>query len=367
MTDDPRRQLEEAGRRPAPAPDPAFADRLEARLLAVAQTATPPPEPHAPRPSRDKRRQWLALAGLAVGALVLVVVFATGAPGGSPRSEPELAAPVNVKVALSDGTELEIHDGLRLPEGAVVTVGVGGFARIGDTVLRPGDVATIEHGRVNVEHDQPVGEASGTSTATPRATPKATPRGSQAPGRTPKPTAQPTPKATPKPTSAPDRTPRPTATPTAPPATPAPTPSETPTAEPTPSPTAPAQHLTWRPKLRAHANPAGNRVLVRWTPTRRAASYVLIVTRSRVGPAPDPVYPGSPVFRRFDAAPERWIRFRVHGPGRRGQGHGRGPRQGRPRGVPQPDRGHPHRRRGRRGGRGPARRPLTARRRRPAA
>jgi len=40
----------------------------------------------------------------------------------------------------------------------------GGFARIGDTVLRAGDVATIEHGRVNVEHDQPVGAASGSST-----------------------------------------------------------------------------------------------------------------------------------------------------------------------------------------------------------
>ena len=314
MNDDPRRQLEEAGQRPAPAPDPAFADRLEARLLAVARTATPPPAPGGPHPTRGGRRQGLALAGLAAGALVLVAVLASGTPGTAPRSQPELAAPVNVKVALSDGTALEIHDGLQLPEGAVVTVGDGGFARIGDTVLRAGDVATIEHGRVNVEHDQPVGAASATSPATPRPTPKATPKGSQAPGRTARPTAQPTPKPTPKPTNAPNRTPKPTARPTAQPATPAPTPSPSPTVEPTPSPGAPAQHLTLRPKLRAHANRAGNRVLVRWTPTRRAASYLLIVTRSRVGAAVDPEYPGSRVFRQFAKAPQKWIRFRVLDP-----------------------------------------------------
>jgi hypothetical protein len=53
---------------------------------------------------------------------------------------------------------------------------------------------------------------------------------------------------------------------------------------------------------------------VRWTPTRRAASYVLIVTRSRVGAAADPVYPGSRVFRQFETAPQKWIRFRVLDP-----------------------------------------------------
>ena len=311
MNDDPRRQLEEAGQRPAPVPDPAFAEGLEARLMAIAATATPGPA--GPPPSRGQRREWLALAGLTAAALVLVVALATGAPGGSPRSEPELAAPVNVTVALSDGTVLDNPDGLHLPDGAVVTVGDGGFARIGDTVLRPGDVATIEHGRVSVEHDQPVGAASGTSTATPRPTPKATPKGTQAPNRTARPTEEPTSKP-PKATNGPKRTPKPTAAPTAPPATPAPTPSPTPSVEPTPSPTVPAPHLTWRPKLRAHANPAKNRVLVRWTATRRAASYVLIVTRSRVGAAPDPVYPGSRVFRQFQTAPQRWIRFRVQDP-----------------------------------------------------
>ncbi len=35
MNDDVRRRLEEAGSRPTPHPDPAFADALEARLRAV--------------------------------------------------------------------------------------------------------------------------------------------------------------------------------------------------------------------------------------------------------------------------------------------------------------------------------------------
>ena len=188
---------------------------------------------------------------------------------------------------------LENPDGLRLPEGAVVTVGDGGSARIGDTVLRPGDVATIEHGRVEVEHDQPVGAASGDLDRHAARDAPADAAGHRRPrGRTPKPTAQPTAQADAQADARPrshaqaDRDP------------------DRATADAGPDPvadadrrahavaTAPAPHLTARPRLRAHANPAGNRVLVRWTATRRARSYVLIVTRSRVGPAPDPGVPG---------------------------------------------------------------------------
>ena len=54
MSDDPRRDLEEAGRRAAPPPDPEFADRLEARLLAIA--GTPSPAAGAGRPSGSGAR-----------------------------------------------------------------------------------------------------------------------------------------------------------------------------------------------------------------------------------------------------------------------------------------------------------------------
>jgi hypothetical protein len=313
VSDETRRRLEEAGRRTAPAPDPAFADRLEARLLAVAESPEPGPAGGAPAPVRRPRRRWLVLAGATVGALAVAVVLLSSRVGEAPVPL-ALAQPVNVEVALRDGTVLADPDGFELPDGAVITVGEGGSARIGRVLLRPGDVATIESGRVRVEHDQPIGALPETTApATPRPTERTTPRPSREPERTPRPTAESTrkPGATPKP----DRTPKPTPEPTAPPATPAPTPtSPPPTAEPTPTPGPTSPALTARPRLRAHANPAGNRVLVRWTATRRAASYVVVVTRSRIGPAPEPVYPGARFARTFDAAPERWIRFRVLDP-----------------------------------------------------
>ena len=166
MSTDPRRDLEEAGRRPAPPPDPAFAERLEARLLAVARSDSPAPVPGG-RPPRRRPVGWLVLAGATVAALVVAVAVVMWRPGDTPRTE--LADAVNVEVALQDGTVLQDPDGLALPEGAVVTVGDGGFARIGDTVLRPGDVATIEQGRLRVEHDQSVGVLPATtSTTSPR-------------------------------------------------------------------------------------------------------------------------------------------------------------------------------------------------------
>ena len=58
MSDDPRRDLEEAGRRAAPPPDPEFADRLEARLLAIA--GTPAPAPGAARPAAGRPRSGCA-------------------------------------------------------------------------------------------------------------------------------------------------------------------------------------------------------------------------------------------------------------------------------------------------------------------
>ena len=50
---------------------------------------------------------------------------------------------------------------------------------------------------------------------------------------------------------------------------------------------------------------------MRWTATRRAHSYLLIVTRSRVAPAPDPVYPGGKVMRTFAHPPLTAFRFGI--------------------------------------------------------
>ena len=242
----------------------------------------------------------------------VVVLLVMGQPAKAPQLA--LAQAVNVQVTLSDGTHLENPDGLSLPDGAVVTVGDGGFAVIGGTELHPGDVATIAKGRIQVEHDRPDGVASATSPATPRSTPRSTPKASQAPDRTPKPTAERSPKPTPKSTPAPNRTPKPAATPTAPPPTPAPTPSPPPTAEPTPSPVGPARAAHAAAQAPGPREPCRQPGPGALDGDARAASYLLIVTRSRVGAAADPEYPGSRVFRTFAKAPQHWIRFGVLDP-----------------------------------------------------
>jgi hypothetical protein len=229
-----------------------------------------------------------------------------------PAAEPEIAGAVNVHVRLSDGSVLEDPDGLRLPDGAVVTVGEGGSARIGDTVLAPGDVVTVDQGRIHVQQDGQVGVVLGTPPA-----PTARPVTTQPPGGghktpTPTPTRAPATSTTPRPSTAPTRTPAPAPTPSPTPTPVGPNPSPTPSS--TPSPTPKPEIVTARPRLRgriAATTPAYTRIAVRWTVTRRAHSYLLLVTRSRVGPAPDPMYPGTPVLRTFAQPPAVAFRFRV--------------------------------------------------------
>ncbi len=179
MNDDLRRELEAAGRRPVPEPRPEFQAALEARLLAVARTTAPvtPPAPPA------RMRRWTAFrlaAGLTTAAAMLGIVFLIGVVGLGTSPDLELTGAVNVEVALADGTTLVNPDGLLLPDGSVVRVGAGGSARIGDVVLRGGDVATIDAGRLQV---QPGSEASRPGGSTPPTVPPgaSTPPASRAP------------------------------------------------------------------------------------------------------------------------------------------------------------------------------------------
>lgn len=314
MNDDVLRLLEEAGERPVAAPDPSFADALEARLLAVAASA-PAPEAASgarpvtasgPVPARRTRpaRLRLALAGGLLAGTAAIAVLVGIAWSGRPVAPPELSAPVNVQVALADGTILEDPDGLRLPDGAVIRVGSGGSARIGDTVLAPGDVATVEQGRLSVEHAQPVG-----------AVPSATPSPDEPAGAT----------STPRPTPAPTRTLSPAATPTAVPTGPRPTPSPSPARTPAPTgqpgtpvpaatnppPTPTPSPTIVRPRLRARVLFEPTRVRVTWTATPGAASYVLVTSRSRLGPAPRPRYPDGRILGEFSRPPETPLRYQV--------------------------------------------------------
>ena len=320
------RRLEEAGRRDAPEPDDAFADALEQRLLAVAaslQTTPPTPTPAGP-PRAPRRRVALGwrLVGPGLVAAAGVVAIAIGLSRSGPVAVPELAAPVNVAVTLADGTRLEDLDGLLVPEGAVIVVGAGGSAKIGDTLLQPGDVATMEHGGLRVEHEGAVGSVTSTPVPTPRPTSARTPVPTRAPtprpGRTPAPTAHGTPRPTGRPllprhrTIRTPRPPRPRSRSRRRPPAPRPPPRRTRT------------RAIVRPRLRARLLLDHARIAVTWTATFRARSYVLIVGAARGAPAPDPVYPGSRVIGTFARPPDLPLRFRVppgvhaaEGPGHR--------------------------------------------------
>ena len=206
MSDDTRRRLEDAGAaagaadstRRSPTPSRRGCSRSAASRPSVAATA-PPSRAAWP----GSRRRWRSHAGRRRAGIALVVAgtWPPAARASSrPRSSPQ---PVNVEVALADGTTLEDPDGLRLPEGAVITVGDGGSARIGETVLRPGDVATVERRR---RASSSTGQPWAASVTDPRRGQRrrARRRGlARAGSATPRPTRAPTPRPrrpTPRPT-----------------------------------------------------------------------------------------------------------------------------------------------------------------------
>ena len=183
MSDDTRRRLEEAGRRPRPPPDPAFADA----------TRGPPAGGRAAAAGRaragDRRRPVVPALrsarsasppGRRMGALAV-------APGGGrrdrdpgpgrPAAALELAQPVNVEVALADGTMLEDPGrACALPEGAVITVGAGGYGPDrGQVVLGPVDVATIATGG-HAGSSTPADRRASRARAPPRRRPTPAPR-----------------------------------------------------------------------------------------------------------------------------------------------------------------------------------------------
>lgn len=298
MSDDVSRRLEEAGRRPVPSPDPAFAGALEVRLRAAvtdSPTAAPSPIAEVPvRPGRAGVGRWVAAVGFAA-IVVAVLGLGLAGPDRPPRADLALEG-TNVEVILANGTVLEDPEGLLLPEGAVVRVGDGGFARIGETVLGPGDVATVGRaGDLEVVRPSPIGviaDPSPSGTPPPAAT-------TGAPVASPSGQPRPTPMQSPVPEST--NTPTVPSEATLPPAASA---AAVATPRPTPTPT------IVRPRLRADLVD-GPRIAVRWTETWSAARYVLVATVSWSGPAADPVYPGSRIIGEFAVPPSRAFRVRV--------------------------------------------------------
>ena len=294
MSRDVRRELEEAGRRQVPEPDPAFAEALETRLRAVAAAA--PRTGATPRRRRAGiRRQVGALAAaLAVVVLAVLAVGRPVAPAPSASGAPlELTATVNVVVTLADGTTIANPDGLFLPEGATITVGDGGSAQIGDTTLQAGEVVAVRNGRLEVQKPASLATGHGPGTSSGAS------GGSGSPSPSPRPTSG-SASSGPAPSPGPTALGSPATTPSTPPTAP---PTTTPTARPTTAPT-PTATPTPVPSLHFRATLVGTSTIsVTWTRYPGARSYVLVGTRSRTGTAARPVYPGSRIFGTFAHRP----------------------------------------------------------------
>jgi hypothetical protein len=311
MSDDLRRDLEAAGRRPVPEPRPGFEAALEERLLAIARTpvAALPPTPPPARAVVRRRLAFGFAGGLAGAAALVAIALLVTTLGGRPLPSLELTGAVNVEVALADGTTLLDPDGLLLPDGSEVRVGAGGSARIGDVVLAAGDVATVADGRLQVR--PPGSEASRPGSPAPtsgRPTASA-PAATRAPTPTPV-AASPTPSPAPSPTSgSPTKAPpsvKPDAT-----RSPAPTPAGTPpSATATPVPATPTPSVVDPIKLLARATGPAE-VKVTWTGADGARRYRLFAWVWRAGDGTEPVRSARKLIGEFTRPPDSPLTFRV--------------------------------------------------------
>ncbi len=309
MKRDILRQLEEAGRRSVPAPRPGFTVGLEDRLRAVARTPSPEESP-SPRPHRGRPSFGVATSLVAV-VVLLGVVVGVGGLGDRSSGGYELTHAVNVEVALADGTTLVDPDGLLLPDDAIVTIGLGGSARIGAVTLAAGDVATVDGPDLRIDRSgRPnVATATGSAGTARPATPSTRPASpTPPPASTATPTRSPTPPSPTKPT------------PTGRPATPRPDATPAPTATRTGSLDRPS--ATIKPKtpppptdikpLKLTARLVGpSDVGAMWTGTPGARRYVLVASGSKDGAAADPTHPGSPIIGTFTHPPTEPLLFRV--------------------------------------------------------
>jgi len=142
--------LENAGARRTPAPRADFVSELEARLLAEPTPTRASATFGGVAPSRARRAPALVAAAVAVAALGLVGVLVVRQDEPShPRVS--LASATDTVVELPNGTQVPGHEGLKLPDGAIVRTGPDGHAAVGNVDLGPGQVAVVDEGRIKIE------------------------------------------------------------------------------------------------------------------------------------------------------------------------------------------------------------------------
>ncbi len=245
MDDELHDRLENLGADPGPAPDPAFAERLEADLRSQAYFA-PRDRAHAAPARRGLLRPGLVMGALVVLALSAVLVVSRGG------EEPDVLVIENglgATVTLPGGDTVAGGSGVALPDGSLIEVAADGFALIDGIVLPPGSIATVVDGVLELT----AVPAIVIPTPTPTPTPSPTPDLATTPEAEPTPASVADPTPTAEPTTPPEVAPSPTPSPTARPAPTAP-PNPTTTASPRPTPS-PEQDGTPRERPTATATP----------------------------------------------------------------------------------------------------------------
>ena len=265
MDDELHDRLENLGADPGPAPDPAFAERLEADLRSQAYFA-PRDRAHAAPARRALLRPGLVLGALLLVALASVLVVSRG---GDEADVLVIENGLGATVTLPDGDTVAGGSGVALPDGSLIEVAADGFALIDGIVLPPGSIATVVDGVLELTAVPAI--------VVPTPTPSPTPDLTTSPQAEPTPTAVADPTPTAEPTTPPEIAPSPTPSPTARP-TPTAPPDPTATARPRPTPS-PAQDRTPQERPTATATPTATP-----EPTVVDRAPEIVLDRANLGP-----------------------------------------------------------------------------------
>lgn len=155
QVNDLEQRLEHWGSADTPVPDGAFTNRLDTQLRDLAHTKVA---------GSERRPFWqpallTALAVLLVGAGVFAVTRDAGQ-----EIALVMGATSQTEIELPDGQLLLATEGVSLPDGTRISVGLDGSAVVNDVVLDAGTEAVVENGALQILEEGPVVSAAPPST-----------------------------------------------------------------------------------------------------------------------------------------------------------------------------------------------------------
>lgn len=155
QVNDLEQRLDHWGSADTPVPDGAFTNRLDAQLRDLAHTKVA---------GSERRPFWqpallTALAVLLVGAGAFAITRDAGQ-----EIALVMGATSQTEIELPDGQLLVATEGVSLPDGTRISVGLDGSAVVNDVVLDAGTEAVVENGALQILEEGPVVSAAPPST-----------------------------------------------------------------------------------------------------------------------------------------------------------------------------------------------------------